>query len=279
MIPVQITDYVQQGLALFTSEYQGGQAPQLQFLAASYLAQAQELENALWDVINLRQLTNLRVYSPLGGTFSVTTGNNMVTASQDQSDYIFVGSILTFSNYATAYTVNTIDSTGTMITLSTTFGGTTNTAVTATQPLTNANMDVVGNLVGQQRLGQNDLNYLSIITLRIAINRSFGSITNWSDFAGILLNTSGGPVFYYETGSASFYFGIWDMTLNPNIVGQVLATAVPNGVGPNIFAYTTWPDGADFTCDSVYDTSTGELGWGSIYTSTVGGLLVAAISI
>jgi hypothetical protein len=278
VIPTQITDYIQQGLELFTSEYQNGQAPQLQLLTASYLVQAQVLENAIWDVINLRQLANLRIYSPLAGTFHVIHGNANVTAIQNQSNYIFVGSVLTFSNYATAYTVTGIDSTGTIITLSAPFGGTTSLFVSATQPLTNANMDVVGNLVGQQRLNQNDLNFLSVITLRIAINRSFGAVSNWSDFAGILLKTSS-AVSYYESGDASFFFGVWDMTLNPVIIAEVLATAVPNGVGPNIFAYSIWPDGNDFEWADVNNLSTtGQGTFGDSVAGLVGGLLVSGVT-
>src|SRR5271154_7136302 len=113
MFPTQITNYIEQGLAFFTSEYQNGNAPQLQALVASWLGECQTLENVLWDVINLRQLANLRVYSPLVGTFSVINGNAQVPASQSQTNLIIPGlSILTFSNYATTYSVTAISTNG-----------------------------------------------------------------------------------------------------------------------------------------------------------------------
>ena len=281
MIPTPIQNYVQQGLSLLTSQFQQGQAPQLQALLAAYLGEAQVLEDAVNAVVTYRQRANLLIYSPLSGTFEVTNGIQNVTVTGtpavSQTNYIFPGAVLTFSNYpGTSYTVLSIDSTGLNIVLSTDFGGPSNAAVTATQALTNANMDVVGNLIGQLRLGQNDLNYLSVITLRIAINRSIGTVVNWSNFAAILLRTSGGPVSYYEGGDAQFFFGVWDMTLNPAIVAQILSSAVPNGVGPNIFAYTIWPDGNDFVWSSTYDGSAGEGVFSSVYDTSIGGLLVAA---
>lgn len=277
MIPAPITNYVSQGLALLTSQFQNAQAPQLQALLSAYLAESQLLENAIQDVITYRQLANLIVYSPLVGTFTVhhTGLTHLVNTSVDQTNVVFPGARLTFATQPTLYyTVQSL--TSNVITLTTGYTGLTTTTTTATQVLTNANMDVVGNLVGQLRLGQNDLNYLSVIALRIAINRGDASISSWSNYAAIL-SQYGSGISYYETGNAAFWFGVWDITLNPNIVAQVLSSGVPNGVGPNTFAYTVWPDGNDFQMDSLTDTSTGELGWGSHYTSTVGGLLVAAI--
>jgi hypothetical protein len=137
-------------------------------------------------------------------------------------------------------------------------------------------IDTIGSIVGQPRLGMSDVNYVGVIYLRIAVNRSIGAIPNWSNFAAILLPTSGGPIQYYEAippigyvpahtrASAGFVLAIWDMGLNPVIVAQVLAGATPHGVNGQLH-WTTWPDGDDFEWTSVYDTGTGELGWGSIY--------------
>jgi hypothetical protein len=72
MIPARLTRYVEDGLKLLTSQYQTtvsydaagvarfqGNAPQLAALIASYLKQCQELENVLWDIWSLRQLTTM----------------------------------------------------------------------------------------------------------------------------------------------------------------------------------------------------------------------------
>ncbi len=141
-------------------------------------------------------------------------------------------------------------------------------------PETNALMDVVGELVGQPRLGLSDHQYVSIIYLRIAVNRTIGAVPNWSTFARILLETSGGPAQYYEAifppgasppvrASAGFRLCVYDMGLDPVIVAQVLAQACPHGVLGELI-WSTWPDGGDFTWSSRYGT-TGQKGWGSRY--------------
>lgn len=150
--------------------------------------------------------------------------------------------------------------------------------VTYTLPQTNSIIDTVGALIGQQRIGMDDSDYVTAITIKIAVNRSFGSTTSWSNFANILVSKSGNPsvpVIYLESGNASFYFGTWDMILNPIIVASILAKAVPSGVGPNVFAYSTWADGNDFDFSSVSNTSVGEAGFGSVSDPSAGGLIVA----
>ncbi len=215
MIPAVINDYIAQGLALFTSQFQN--APQLQAWTASYLAQANELEAALWDAFYGRMLATATIY---------------------------------------------------------------------TLPQTNTAFDTLGALVGQERLGQDDQNYKSLIYLRVAVNRGGARDGgDWSNYAAILLQTSGGPAFYFESGTgatglaSAFFFGMWGMTLNPPIVATLLAEAVPDGEGPNCFAWSTWHDGDDFALGTIYGTPLTNLGWGSVYDSSAGGLLVAASQI
>lgn len=150
------------------------------------------------------------------------------------------------------------------------------TAPVYTLPQTNSVFDAIGALVGQQRFGLSDADYKSILYLRVAVNRATGATPDWSKFGAILLQTAGGPVSYYDGGDAAFFFGVWDMELNPTIVSQTLSGAVPNGVY-GLFAYSTWPDGNDFEWGSVYDGTAGQAGWSSFYQPSVGGLLVAGV--
>jgi hypothetical protein len=147
------------------------------------------------------------------------------------------------------------------------------TATLYTLPATNIVFDNIGALVGQARGPLSDLQYKALILLRIAVNRATGAVPNWSGFAAILAPyCADTPVFYGD--QAAIYFGCWDLTLDPNQVASSLGRAVPNGVRA-LFAYSTWADGSDFEWTSAYDSAIGELGWGSVYVSTVGGLLVA----
>lgn len=138
-----------------------------------------------------------------------------------------------------------------------------------------AQLDVNGRIVGQPRNTASDGDYKAAITLRVAVNRSTGRLTDWSNFGAILLQTSSGPVSYYG-GEASFFFGVWGMALSPVVVASVLAAAVPNGVR-GVFAYSTWADGNDFEWADVNNLSTtGEGGFGDSVAGLVGGLLISA---
>lgn len=142
-------------------------------------------------------------------------------------------------------------------------------------PVTNSVLDAIGALVGQPRDGLSDAQYQPIIFLRAAVNRATGRATDWSKFAQILLGFSGGGVEYYQ-GEASFFFFVGDMLIDPVVVASVLFDAVPNGIGPGVFAYSTWVDGNDFMWGSTYSAGAGQGKWGSHYDGTVGGLLVAS---
>lgn len=153
-------------------------------------------------------------------------------------------------------------------------------------PATNPVFDSLGALVGQPRGGMSDTLYKSAIYLRVAANRATGRVGDWSTFGAILLRTSGGPVVYYQTSAetpgwwgAAFYFGVWDMALDPLTVASVIDMGVPSGVY-GCFVYSTWPDGGDFECDTVY-SSTPAPGGGlsSVYSTSTGGTLVASLAL
>ena len=179
---------------------------------------------------------------------------------------------------------------------------------TATQyalPATNAVFDVIGSIVGQSRDGLGDADYVSLILLRIAVNRATGRITDWSGFGGLLLRFSGGPLFYWEGGprkdvarppngyvvgptipaqiiggQGSFILFVYDMTLNPELIAGILADAVPNGergvLGYTQTVFTPGPRG-DMEWSSTYDNTAGNGTLGSVYSSSTGGTLAASL--
>jgi hypothetical protein len=154
------------------------------------------------------------------------------------------------------------------------------TATLYTFPLVNNVLDVIGRIIGRGRNGLDDHDYQAVLILQVAVNRSAGRIEDWSNLAAILLQASGGPVEYTE-GLADFYLFVGDMTLNPNIVAQVLAGAVGNGIGAG-FGYSVWPDGNDFEfCDLNNPSTTGQGPFGDWVSgqSGVGGLLVSGAEI
>lgn len=153
------------------------------------------------------------------------------------------------------------------------------TAAVLTLPATNTVFDSIGALVGVTRAGTilSDLVMKGLIYLRIAVNRCKGEIGDWSRFAQILAPYVGGPAMYLD-GQAAIYFGLWNLTLPPNAVGQELSRAPGNGIYGEL-AYSQWPDGDDFSFTSVYDAIAGQAGYGSVYDATAGGLQVAGIEL
>jgi hypothetical protein len=158
------------------------------------------------------------------------------------------------------------------------------TATVLTTMPGNVVFDSLGALVGLARGGLYDTDYKAMIFLRVAVNRAQGRTTDWSNFAAILLaNFASGPVALFENGG-TIDFGVWGFSslpseVNiPNLVAQALALALPNGVAGTL-AYSTWPDGNDFSFSSRVATGAGEAGFGSRYSAPAGGVLVAAAAL
>lgn len=158
------------------------------------------------------------------------------------------------------------------------------TAELLTLPATNFTLDILGRLVGQQRADSPDISdatFQALIYLRIAVNRSGARAIDKSRFAAILLRTSGGGIIYTDAvGAPASYFFVGDMTLPPTAVASILGQARGNGIGPNTFAYSTWPDGNDFEfADASSLSTTGQGAFGDAIGGAVGGLLVSGASI
>lgn len=278
-VPRQNLQIVAQGLARLTTQFVA--QANIRAMLAVYLQPFQDLENAVWAVMNARILASALLLSPpsalAAGTASVTNGSTLVTFSSAQS--LSQGMGVVFGSQPGAGYVFATPVTGTTGTLTVPYFGPTNAATTIAPLLGNIVFDELGALVGQPRYAMSDHDYKAMIYLRAAVNRATGRTPDWSKFGSILLQNAGGPVSYYRGGDASFFFGVWDLELNPQIVAQALSAAVPNGVY-GLFGYSTWADGNDFEwCDVNNVSSTGQGTWGDSVAGVVGGLLVSGASI
>lgn len=146
-----------------------------------------------------------------------------------------------------------------------------NTRILANAP-TGDQLTQLGNLVGQPRGAFNDTNLLAAILLRILTNKSNGLA---NDIINMVAAISTGGWSYWEGAHAAFGVGLWNLA-SPDLAQQLLTAAKPGGVYAEL-VYTTWADGNDFSFSSVYLSSAGEAGWGSVYDSGAsGGLLASA---
>lgn len=140
-------------------------------------------------------------------------------------------------------------------------------------------LDQLGALVGAPRTGLPDAQYVQWIKLKARVNRSRGLSEDLLKLAVVLNQPL--PAVYVETYPAAFYIGAWNST---GLFGSfALATSVlqqARGAGVyGVLAYTTWAAGNDFSFSSVYDSTQGEAGYGSVYSPSAGGLMVAGIGI
>lgn len=136
-------------------------------------------------------------------------------------------------------------------------------------------LDLIGKIVGQAREGLSDTQYRVAIGLRILANRSNGRVPDLLKIASTLASQfsadNNGIVDYEEAPPLKFTVGLWNQT-SPNVAASLLSEARAKSSG-GVMIFTTWPDGADFSWSSTHDTAAGELGWGSVYSASTGGLL------
>lgn len=144
-------------------------------------------------------------------------------------------------------------------------------------PQTNVVLDTLGALVGISRQALSDASYAVLIRVCALCNRSSGTMANWSTIVGVLQSSDAfsGTV-TWEQGVRAFELGLWDMTIPPQILAAMLSRARASGI-TGYLAYSTWADGDDAEWSSVSDTAEGEGGWGSVSSSTTGGLMVAVL--
>ncbi len=128
-----------------------------------------------------------------------------------------------------------------------------------------AQLDSLGSLVGEPRLGRPDDIYREAIRLRILVNRSQGRAEDVIKVAGI---ATADNFTYEEVGTANwevtaFESVIWPVLL-AHLLGQTKAAATRG-----LVIYSTWPAAEDFVFGSDAGTAPNERNLGTVYTSFV----------
>ena len=141
------------------------------------------------------------------------------------------------------------------------------------------NLDIIGDLVGQLRMGLDDNTYRAAIRLRIKANRSKGRAEDVIVLAVLiateLTSDSNGVVKYLEGGIYDFSITITNL-LYAAIALSILSEARAITSHGQLI-YSTWADGNDFEWDDVNNPSTtGQGTWGDTVAGVVGGLLLSA---
>lgn len=111
---------------------------------------------------------------------------------------------------------------------------------------TGINLDTLGDIVGEKRLGRNDTVYRAAIRLRIRVNRSQGRAEDIIDVARL---ASGGVFKYYEYFPKGFAVEIYNLP-TPDVVGRMLYATKPAGTAAQLYT-SNWPDvSQNFTWDN-----------------------------
>ncbi len=134
-----------------------------------------------------------------------------------------------------------------------------------------AQLDSLGDLVGEPRKGRSDTDYREAIRLRIRVNRSNGRAEDVIDVVRIA--TSGALIYneYYPAGFEVDAFGLASPRELQKLIGQTRAVAVRG-----VLVSSTTPANQNFVYGSVYGAAVGQKGFGSSYDAAVGGRLVSA---
>lgn len=182
--------------------------------------------------------------------------------------------------------------------LETVFWSIINSFLLANNP-TGDQLNSIGSIVGAPRGSLNDADYLAAIRLQIRVNRSQGLANDIIAVGSLACGTTGtyhnyvendpqtatayqNPLFVhiFTTYNSAIYGASYVVELlqlpSPLIVAGQLAQTRAVGVY-GVLHYTTWAPGNDFLFISRYGGKpAGQGAWGSRYTGSVGGNLVAA---
>lgn len=162
----QITDHIAQAKALLITQYQG--QPNLEALLSAFIAQVQDLENMLWDLIDKRIL-------------SAATGDQL---------------------------------------------------------------DILGSIVGQKRLGYDDDAYRLLVRVRILLNTSSGTPDNILTVVNLLIENDFAYTEWYPAGMSIVIAD--ELTADADLVALVVSLARSAGIHATI-EYTLTDDDYTFT--------------------------------
>ena len=242
----QQTDCAGEALRLTLQQYKD--KPRFLALLYSYVAEIQELENAIWAVWADRELQNALLPFPVAiqisttgtlGTMAFTyTFNGGAKQGPVLSDVSGVWNIpdspffLTFSaiNFTSTAWAYGLDQFGT---ITASGGGATSDLTLDTSNI----LQLIGKIVGQiATYGANDLGYLNYIQARIAVNRSNGQLLDLITVTQILVNMAApfAPPFvwvrdYFPASVTVEPRGALPQSVSPYVIAQQFLGAVPGG--------------------------------------------------
>ncbi len=124
----------------------------------------------------------------------------------------------------------------------------------------NAQLDSVGDLVGEKRQGRGDTEYREAIRLRIRVNRSQGKAEDIIRVADI---STGGDFLYREFYPAGCEVTALDIPAPKTLQGVIKQTRAATTRG--ILISSNWPVAQDFVWDSVYGGVPDAYGFNSVY--------------
>src|SRR5882672_579851 len=106
-------------------------------------------------------------------------------------------------------------------------------------------LDQLGDLVGEGRLGRNDTDYRAAVRLRIRVNRSQGRAEDVIQVANL---ASGNTAIYNELYPANFEVQIYN-TVTPAVIARMLYSTKAAGTGGTLVYSITPDDGTIFKFD------------------------------
>ncbi len=127
-----------------------------------------------------------------------------------------------------------------------------------------AQLDSLGDLVGETRQGRGDTEYREAIRLRIRVNRSQGRAEDVIQVASI---STEGVYLYREFYPAGFEVDAFDLPAPRTLQGLIKETRAVATRG--ILVSSNWPTSENFVYGSVYGAVTGENGFGSVYDGSL----------
>lgn len=140
---------------------------------------------------------------------------------------------------------------------------------------TNAQLELIGKIVGEPRLGRDDDLYRIFVAARIRINRSFGRYRDVLDVYNIISST---PKILVEMAPARLFLQLLDVpSIDPVLILGMLRDTKAGGVGLSMISPTAAPSKQFLPC-SVGDASVHDNGCGDANAPASFGLLSDAVT-
>ena len=139
----------------------------------------------------------------------------------------------------------------------------------------NAQLDLIGKIVGESRKGRGDDLYRVFVGARIRINRSFGRYRDVLEVYNIICSA---PKLLLEIAPARLRLELLDVpSIDPVLILEMLRDTKAGGVGLSMVSPTTEPS-KQFRACSVGDTSVHDWGCGDANSPASFGLVSDAVT-